>query len=588
MSLNDLFDISTSRRLPADVNTWGEQIIDQLVKSAPSVAGLVSDVKFIKCEPVKGTAIGFITLVGKAQTIPFIIDEHELNPLDMFMDGEKGNRRCYPLTERAAARFSARSWPFKLLSTQERQSILKTASLYGDESWKIEFVKQNADLLAKVAELHKDIMPIFSSREPEQAAPVHEHAVHCIVKSAAVEAPILVRDLINDDKHCKISDFTATYGKEVTQRLMREGSIVLSNMPSSVKLDLDAREIRGAYKPSEGRDGVCFTAHGAALAHRYDHYRLDGSLAFSTPSIVLTANGEVLYSDKLYKPNASHSIDPHQSRRKPKIGEQCLILIGDNAYGPVYLKGVSHMGDATIYHVSENGQSVVNIRTNHDVKTLISLDKSNMLISCLAQIVAITEDRAVAPSLAKTASLKVVVSRLLNKKLSINDAGTSGIDSNRLMDLGHGDALVALRRCGLTESDARYAIMRASEAGTYAFPAEPKSAPAVQAPDPALAKTAEVIRQLCKEGRVLDYVVKTAVITGDVSNVDSTLGLNLVTFKNIRKFKLYIPELNAVMDRLCKFVFLKRMNRLDIALNETEVMQAARAIDGVIGYLNSL
>jgi len=177
-----------------------------------------------------------------------------------------------------------------------------------------------------------------------------------------------------------------------------------------------------------------------------------------------------------------------------------------------------------------------------------------------------------------------VISKLLNKKLSINDAGLSGIDSNKLMDLGHGDAMVALRRCGLTESDARYAIMRASDAGTYAFPAEPKSQPAAQAADPALAKVAEAVRQICADGGVL----KVAVITGDTSNVDAALGLNLVTPKNIKKFKLLVPEVYAVMDRLCKLLFLKRMNRINISLDESEVMQAARALDGVIGYLNSL
>ena len=79
-----------------------------------------------------------------------------------------------------------------------------------------------------------------------------------------------------------------------------------------------------------------------------------------------------------------------------------------------------------------------------------------------------------------------------------------------------------------------------------------------------------------------------AAVSGDKSNIDLALGLNLVTYDNIKRFKLIVPEIYTMLDKLCKLLIIKRMNRSLFNLDEVQLAQAVRALDEISFSLNSL
>jgi hypothetical protein len=95
---------------------------------------------------------------------------------------------------------------------------------------------------------------------------------------------------------------------------------------------------------------------------------------------------------------------------------------------------------------------------------------------------------------------------------------------------------------------------------------------------------AEEIFNLCETGLIL----KTAAISGDKSNIDLALGLNLINYNNVKRFKLIVPEIFQMLDKLCKLLIIKRMNRGLFTLDESELTQSIHALDNIANSLNSL
>jgi hypothetical protein len=244
------------------------------------------------------------------------------------------------------------------------------------------------------------------------------------------------------------------------------------------------------------------------------------------------------------------------------------------------------MGSDKIYNITTDELKVVNLRTSEDIKTIVQLDENNYLFSQNAQIfkIHVNEIEKKDPKdFLKIASLKVNISKQLDGNFSISDSGISGIDSNKLKNLKKGDATVVLMHCGLSETDAKYALMRALTSNTYSFDA-PEKQKVSSEKDEVLEKKAEEIVKYCNENEVL----KMAAVSGDKSNVDLALGLNLINYSNIKRFKLIVPEIYTMLDKLCKLLIIKRINRNLFNLDDTQLSQAIRALDEISFALNSL
>jgi hypothetical protein len=66
------------------------------------------------------------------------------------------------------------------------------------------------------------------------------------------------------------------------------------------------------------------------------------------------------------------------------------------------------------------------------------------------------------------------------------------------------------------------------------------------------------------------------------------VAINLTNYSNIKRFKLIVPEIYTMLDKLCKLLIIKRINRNLFNLDDTQLSQAIRALDEISFALNSL
>jgi hypothetical protein len=237
MPLNDLFATNTTVRLSSDTNTWSDQIISSLLKKFPTLSKLVGEITFSKVDTIKGNAMGYISLIGKPhQRIPFIIDQMELNPLDIYID----NTMYLPLTENTVARISSADWPFRLLSQTERTGLLKVASLFDEDTGELrnDFIKSHKADLIKVATDYPEVVNNYSVQSKPEAVE-DKKVIHFFVKEAS-DKPVVAKTLKENepDRSYKISEIAKLYGPDFVTKLMTDQHIIWSNLSPTVKLKL--------------------------------------------------------------------------------------------------------------------------------------------------------------------------------------------------------------------------------------------------------------------------------------------------------------------------------------------------------------
>ncbi|MGC8610804.1 MAG: hypothetical protein ACP5LM_05595 [Thermoplasmata archaeon] len=105
--------------LPQDYNLWDRAIFDIFFSAFPDLAQFIADIKFIKEDLSKKTAIGVIRVKGikNEAFFPIIIDKGELYPFDVFIDGNNG-KFYHAIIERILITLN-QSQPF----TQVRQQV---------------------------------------------------------------------------------------------------------------------------------------------------------------------------------------------------------------------------------------------------------------------------------------------------------------------------------------------------------------------------------------------------------------------------------------------------------------------------------
>lgn len=584
MSSSDIFSDNKTVTLSQDSNMWSDQIITQLTTNFPELSKLVGDITFTKVDPIKRNAVGYIALVGKKQRIPFIIDSGVLNPLDMYID----NTNYFPLTENSVKKIGNNVWPFKLISQKERSQIIKTASLYEDSgNINVDFISNHKEELEKIAEEYPDIIRDISHKPSMEQ---EEFVVRCFVKEASSSKPIVTRDLIHDDKEYSMPEFAAAFGKDFVRQLMYEKSVMLYNMEPKIRLMIDKEEVKPRFSKSNTNVGYIDIGGNYIPAKSFKHNLFSSLKPATTDNIIITEDGRFLTNNTLQKSNDLLSKPGIETlsvvvNSKPEIDGLAGVIIGDDFYGPFSIKSISNIGNDKLYSILTDGLSNAFIRTTDEIRGLIKIDDGNYLLSNSVSVVGLKtlyrsdEKKA----LEKTAGIKVSVSKNNNGTFNVSDGGLSGIDINKLTNMSKGDAKIALMRCGLSELDAKYALMKSLENTIYSFDAS-QEVHENGKDKTELIKKASEIHDICDKSGL----IKVAFISGDKSNIDLALGLNLITYANIRKFKLMVPEIYTMLDKLCKLLVTKRMNRDLVTVNEPDLQAAIQALDNIINSLGSL
>lgn len=588
MSFDELLAVGSSTHLSSDVSTWAEQIISALLSKHPKLSSVVGEVTFSKVEPIKGYAVGYISLVGRPQRVPFIVDQCELNSLDVYID----NGMYLPLSERAVDAIEKRSWPFRLISQEERGTIVKTASSLFEDTGKLkdDFIAKHNEELNKIASMYPDLIEKYAQKiEPVQDTELFVN--HYFIKEASDNAPVVERTPGKLDKFYKFSEIKEKFGQEFITRLMTEKNIYITNMTPTVTLELDKREVHDAYKPTREKVGYLKTTAGLIQAKVYERYRMS-NLSYASKYIITKDAQFLRYRENLLVNKASISGNDTTfsvgGAEPVKNNDIIVLVLGDKVYGPMQINSIASFGNDKIITATDDELTKIALRFTDQIKTIIQLDRHNYIVNpniALLKIQPFKEEALKYDTpleFVKKAGFKVTITKLLNNKISIDDGGLTGIGLNNLRELGKNDVITVLMKCGLTENDSKYALMRAIETGSFQFDAPEKKQ--VAAKDKNVEKVAHEIFDICEKSDLL----KVAAISGDESNIDLALGLNLITYNNVKRFKLLSPEIRKMLDKLCKLLFLKRMNRSLFPLDESKLTSAIFALDDIAYKLNSL
>ena len=583
MSLNDLFAVDTAVRLTPDTNTWADQIVSSLVNKFPSISKLVGETVFSKVDATKGTAVGYISLIGKSQRIPFIVDEFELNPMDIYID----NGMYLPLSQNSVSRMEKREWPFRLISQSERNTIIKTASFYESSGdLKDSFITKHKEEIQKIAEICPEVLEQFVSKTKIEET-LNPEVVRFFVKEASDDKPIVSRNLSEPDKEYKISEISKLFGSEFVSKLMNEKEIFISSMPPTTRLALDKKEIANAYHHCASKVGFADVRGELKLVKKFEHYNIsDLSKSKYDPNIIITKKGDYLrYDSELTNRSGDAAITEFTlNAEQPSNGDLCGFILGERFYGPFRLDSIGRIGSDAIYTITDNELKKITIRISDDVKSIVPLDSTSYLAGKYLTLIKINpiQNHGTTEDFLKTATAKVTVNKKLNGKMNVLDGGLSGINNLNTKDLNKSDAKVALMKVGLSQTDADYVIMKSLNDQTYTFDMPTKTAEIkTEAIDSSLS---DQIVQQCEDSHLL----KVAVITGDKSNIDLALGLNLLSYNNIKRFKLLVPEIYKMLDRICKLLVIKRMNRGLFNIDESEFSQAMFALENIATSLGSL
>ena len=590
MPLNDLFATNTTVRLSSDTNSWSDQIVSTLLNKFPALSKLVGEVTFSKVDTIKGNAVGYIALIGKPhQRIPFIVDQMELNPLDLYID----NMMYLPLTENTVKRIGSADWPFRLLSQTERTGLLKVASLFDEDTGELrnDFIKSHKAELAKVATEYPEIVENYSVQNiPEKVE--EKKVIHFFVKEAS-DKPIVARTMKKEepDKNYKISEIVKLYGPDFVTKLMTDKHIIWSNLPPTVKLKLEDKEVHSAYKTTTSNIGYVLEGGDPIPAKRFSHYKIS-TLEPKRPidsNIIITKNGTVPQRE-LVNLTTPKTTDFSFSLPPVKGGDIAGIVYGDKFFGPFYIENIANIVGEKVVTILDNELKQIRLRFSDDIKSIIPLDEENYLVSNHVQLIPVQDyynkpdSDSHITDIVKNASSNVTIAKQLNGKHTIMDGGVSGIGANNLKDLKKQDAVVVLMNCGLSENDAKYALMLANTKGSYSFQPGMNKKASIQEKDESLDKLANEIVKKCDDSEL----IKVALVSGDKSNIDMALGLNLITYNNIKRFKLVVPEIYEMLDRLCKLLIVKRMNRSLISIDDSQLTQAIFALDDIAASLGSL
>ena len=588
-SIETLFPVESSLHLPPNMNVWAEMIVNHLNSKFSALSDFIGEVHFKKVDKVGGNAIGFISLVGRTQRIPFIVNSFELAPLDIYIDGVN----YLPLTERTIAQMLQKVWPFKLISERDRQSLMKTATqLTAIGRLETNFVNENKDLLQKIASEHPDVIQtLINVVDDDKATIVNNDVLHIFVKSASCDAPIVVENIKTGVQSTyTFTKFASEFNTEMLSNVMQGKEFYITPFESFNSLDLLSKE---TFEKVACSDDVVHMKYNADSipGKIYPRYRLDTNSRYDNPE----SNIFISFCDKTkYKKGNTFNVVklPHDNNgelraHEPMSGDTACLIGNNKCYGPFTISGVENHEGKKIYRVHLN--SLVDTKTYYlkpvfGLKKIV-LDKNEIMIPDSYSFVSLKEE-ITSKKMVKTADIKVTVSKLLSGALKVDDNGVSGIDPKRLQNIDKSKAVGILMHCGLPEKEAKYAVEQALSTGSYSFSATTQldNKKIDNTPSKIEEKTAEDIRKYASEGGLL----KMAAFGNDSSNIDLALGLNLVTSQTVKRFALLIPDITKMLDSLCKFLMCKRMNSNLIPTSEQDITGAITSLDAIIQSLGSL
>jgi len=571
----ELLDGPAETVLPPDANKWGDVVVKTLMAGFPGLRGKIERVEFPRIDKTTGTALGY-ALLGNKCRVPVVVSRYKMSPLDLYIDG----KTMLPLNERTIKYLESGSWPFRQVSDKGRWQLSKTGS---HRTYPQGFLESSRGTLVKIASVHPELLRGVAPH----GAYDRKVNVCAITVNPGNALPVTIATL-EKEASCSMSEFASQFGGKLLRQAMRRGYVILSDLPAYTKLE----NVAPAPPPQiPTKNWGRFLVDG--VEHRGVQFVVfcPGREGEWPPRVVLTSDGRYIHDCVTFYVTQVDESKPDISGHTPSIGEDFFIKHHDLVVGPYTLLSVDRLEGQLSYVARPNGfftDGVVAIKPVAGLKCLQSInDGAVILIPDHYQLLGMKRidgrgHRNIDP-IEKTAATTIVLRFAPDGTFHIDDKGVTGLDQHMLTGATKTKALMVLARAGLSPADAERIVQQAQATGAADFAWQ---GPPQKTASEGDAEAAEEIARLATEGGLLKAALDIGQL--DPTSVDQALELHAVTPETVRRLSLLSGGFAQTLERLCQALFLKRMNRNEVKLDEQRLKSAIDALDAIISRLNVL
>lgn len=600
----EIFPTEQKVKLSENSASWPEAINSILMRKYPEISNYIDKITFTHLDKLKGTAIGYITMMDNIFRIPFVINKFVLNPLDVYIKGTKYGYLC----RETAKRLTSSSWPFKQVNKSDFTGLKKLAAVNMTDITDEE-LSNNTELMKIAMELGEShpevILELLNNVHNVGILKQANFDPYGIEKIASLEVDntktnIILHHFGKQDEVMTLTQAASRFGMDKVAELLENGSsyTVLRDVMCKVAEDLP----KAQFGTDTSLPRTVNLADGLGGFVRGNIYELrdvlhpnnkKGHIFLSTRSkdSVYTTIFNSIAKDRIYslseRAPLSDIVDD-LNRPSGSKGQALGILLNNVIYGPFEVFAEAHIEGEHVLSIKDGYEyESKRIHVTNKVKTII-VDDEEIYVPSFAKIMWLGEPYQMESPLNKVAAVNVTVASTPDRlSFNIYDNGVSGLDGNGLQNLKKTKAVSALMHCGLSKEEALSAVETARTSGTYKFKA---TSTATQSEDQTrkevddatktkLTKVAENIRSIVDKSNL----IKMASIYGNDESVDTALGLKLITPTSVKKYRLLIPKIEDNIDGLTKLLMAKRVGGESIPLNEENLSNTIAALSD-IGY----
>lgn len=633
----DFEKVAYTAHLDGDIESWPTGIIEQAYKELPFLERYQLDITVDKGESSRGFAVGKLLVFpletakekaaedGRIASIPVIVKDSELSPLDVFMHKDI----AYPMDEAkfgeimsnprvflgpsAEGQFSGTSLVGQLQPPAAGQtylgqnmhkfagaSLLKVASA----TFREEHLDEVKGLLRNDAPLRhayltnpglSDALALILDCKEKTAAEKADARRACTKPTAiqfrAEGTGFIVKTAnhnIFKPEEQRISRFEAqrVLSKEAFDKLQQDGLLTMSvepthepvvlnhvevgNRPGMYRVWSDGREVEGVLVPrmmtlqGEPYDMTIFSSpEGHAYQEKVAGVFVD---EVSLPDTEPSGRGVFVYQTGHQAIATEPVVVQHVVKQAMDGEEQKKYIVKQAATGAVF----------TLYRL--NGlQKVASMGGNE-----IALPRNFRFLPLRGEQLTVPADAPDADFFEqqKVAGPHVVEVISDGYDFSIRGPNTNGI-FKEAMD--RADAEFALAALGVTGKHARAFLKEASQSGCVNIPNTRPVVSEEKAKVTEMAKVASYVRSF-PDLRV--NLIKEAAVIKEKETADAILSLNFVTPENAQIYVQYLPELEKVASRLAELLVASRLGMDEV--KESAVKIAMTQLNSVIHGLKHL
>ena len=608
---NGLFPVEQNVKLSENSDTWSESITSIVGRKYPELQRYINKVDFQKVDKVKGYAVGYVSMEREGLRIPFVIANFTLMPLDVYI---KDNKYGY-LNRENARKIAVTSWPFgdtvrtgsasglvKLSSDNKATSLVSATK---EEIEKDEAFLKHAAMVAEVfpgviASISNTITNNETLSSIEARPHGHEKVAHLQVSHRKDRIELLHFGI--PDEQFTIKEASERFGNEAIKQLIDIGIIRVPMENLHITSSELPKEFFNDNKNEDTRyPRTLNISDGFGGFMRGNLYEMHDIKAPEKKRgiIFLTTKSKHPYYDVLSKYNTDHKLyntpevgildDLVDDLSRPSIDLKpemaAGIIMESKIYGPFAVRNESRMGEDRVFLVMDGFDAeVVRLHITKKVKSIV-VDGEDIYFPASSSKLIWLGDGINKKPFEKTAAITVRVVPSMDKQhYNLIDNGVTGLPAGSLQNLTKGRAVTALMHAGLTENESHAALMSSIAKGTHEFQATPTATNSESAVRHDIAHDIPKMTKIATEiKRIIDFsgLIKIALELGSEQNVDTALGLRLITPQSVRKYRLLIPRIEETVDGLCKLLLAKRLGGNTVPVEEAKVKACISALTDI-------